>query len=127
VKPQPTNNHDSELVTREEKKEISVRVGRLVEIKSQTYYKQTSRKGGFTPPKKPAKRSDFGQRALGLATITIWLILVGPILINLVDRLRDWYPGTLVAVYLGITLTPDQIILIADKILDVVINFGNKN
>lgn len=104
-----------------------VKFGGHVVIRIETYYRQTSPKERLKPPKKTAKRSNFGRRALRFAMITILLILAGPIVINLVSRLQDWYTGTLIAVYLGITLTPDQMILIADKILDVVINIGNKN
>lgn len=58
--------------------------------------------------------------------ITIWLILAAPLIINMIERVHAWYAGTLFAVYLGINLTTDQIIVIADKIFDVVIAIGNK-
>ena len=125
---QSTNYKRIILVTRKEKK-ISFKFGRIViavTCSSKTCSETNRKSNRSFPPKRNARPSNFGQRVVWLAMITIWLILAAPLIINMIERVHAWYAGTLFAVYLGINLTTDQIIVIADKIFDVVIAIGNK-
>lgn len=73
---------------------------------------------GRPPEQQPNRKNNENRNPIHLL---IFLIIIGPVIINGVVQILNWYLGAPLYDYLGFSLSADQINLIVEKVLDVVI------